>query len=103
MLILCMKKQGTLAESAHYHVSNLAHDYAIFNIVGKNDIQFQQAPAIWFLYNGVRKDGQPPQHGYVIISDRGPYSLVIALSANADAQHRYSPAFRSAIGLIRLR
>jgi hypothetical protein len=103
MLILCIRQQGTLAESAQYHVSNLAHDYATFNIVGKNDVQFQQAPAIWFLYNGVRKDMQHPQHGYIIISDRGQYNLVIALLANADAQHRYSPAFRSAIDLIRLR
>lgn len=104
MLILCMRKQGTLAESAQYHVSNLAQDYASFNTLGNNNVQFQQAPAIWFLYNGVRKDMQQhPQHGYVLISDRGQYSLVIALSANADAQHRYSPAFRSGIDLVRLR
>ena len=103
LLILCLPKTGTLAETAQYHLSNLAHDYTSFAIISKESFQFHHTPAMWFLYHGVRKHETQTRQGYVIFADRGQTGLMISVTAMTSDESLYSPAFRSGVGLITLR
>lgn len=90
------------ADSVAREVSAVSHSYTSFSILANDRIQFQTAPAQWFLFNGALKLQGITQQGYMILADRGDRTLVIALSANADLDRDYSNKFRDAVRLFTL-
>ena len=103
MHVVCAPKSTAFAPWIHHQLKIVRDDYASFKIMSQETFVFQNAPAHWVLYEGKLKDTGLDQHGYILFVDRNQAGLILALSAAADAQHRYSAAFRHAIDSVVLK
>lgn len=103
MVVYCAPRfELNFENSVARKVSAVSHSYISFSILANDRIQFQKAPAQWFLFNGSLKLQGTSQQGYMIVADRGDRSLVITLSADANTDPNYSNKFRAAVRLFTL-
>jgi hypothetical protein len=103
MHVVCAPKSTAFEPWIHDQLNIMSNAHASFKIMSQETFVFQNAPAHWVLYEGTLKDTGLDQHGYILFVDRDPSGLMLALSAAADAQHRYSTAFRHAIDAVVLK
>ena len=103
LFIICAEKKKSFNYWSQRHLNNIAHDYSAFTVKGTEALDVQSAPALWYLYDGTRKDSGAHHNGYVVTIDRGRTGLIIALSTRSGDERAYAPIFRSAIDLIQLR
>ena len=102
LFVLCAEKKNAFDYWSQKSLNNIAHDYSAFTLRGNEALDFQGAPALWYLYDGTRKDSGLHQNGYVMTVDRGRNGLIIALATNSSDESMYSPIFRAAIDLMQL-
>lgn len=103
MHVVCAPKSSAFAPWVQYQLNTLSYDYASFVVKSQKNFVFQNEPAHWVLYEGTLKDAHGAKHGYILFVDRDQEGLILALTADADAQHGYSMAFRNAVDAVVLK